>query len=381
MAEEEDYYKILGVDKSASQDDITHAYRELAKKWHPDVNHSPDATKMFEKITKAYEVLKDPQKRAAYDQFGSAGVDQNGQAGFNPNGFSGFGGGADFGGFDDIFSQFFGGGRRRSSRSQSSGPTRGDDKFIRMKVSFMDAVNGRTVEMPYSYDAPCQTCGGKGAVNPSDVQVCPTCGGAGQVVQSQRTVFGTFQTQTVCPDCGGKGTRIVNPCPNCNGSGYKRVNTTLTIPVPAGISEGQQLRVPGKGERGINGGPNGDLFIEITIGSDKTFKREGNDIHIDLDVPVIIAILGADVDVPTVYGTYGIHIDAGTQPDTILRVKGQGVKGLSGKVGDEYVHLNIQVPKRLTVKERDLYEQIAKEQNVKVSAKKTSIFKNIFKGK
>lgn len=378
MAEEEDYYKILGVSKSASQDEITHAYRELAKKWHPDVNHSPDATKMFEKITKAYDVLKDPQKRAAYDQFGSAGVDQNGQAGFNPGGFNGFNG-ADFGGFDDIFSQFFGGGRRRAQ--QPTGPVRGDDKFMRLKISFMDAIKGTDVQMPYVYDAPCPSCAGKGAVNPSDVQVCSTCGGAGRVVQSQRTVFGTFQTQAVCPDCGGKGTRIIRPCPNCNGSGYKKTSTTLNIAVPAGISEGQQLRVPGKGERGINGGANGDLFIEIVIGSDKTFKRDGNDIHVNLDVPVIIAVLGADVDVPTVYGSYGIHIDAGTQPGTILRVRGQGVKGLSGKVGDEYVHLNIQVPKKLSEKERALFEQLAEESNVKVSAKKASIFKNIFKGK
>lgn len=381
MAEEEDYYKVLGIDKSASQDDVTRAYRELAKKWHPDVNHAPEATAMFEKITKAYEVLKDPQKRVAYDQFGNAAFDQNGPGGFNPGGFNGFGkgGAAGFGGFEDIFNQFFGGGRRRASRPQPSGPARGEDKFMRLKISFMDAVNGRTVEMPYSYEAPCAKCAGKGAVNPSDVAVCATCGGRGSVIQSQRTVFGTFQSETVCPDCGGKGTRITRPCPDCQGAGYRMVKTTLTIPVPAGIAEGQQLRVPGKGARGQNGGPNGDLFIEVVIGADKTFRREGNDVHIDLDVPVIVAILGADVDVPTVYGSTSIHIDAGTQPQTILRVRGQGVKGLSGKVGDEYVHLNLTVPKKLTPKERELYEAVAKETNTKVSAKKASVFKNLFK--
>ena len=176
MAQEEDYYAILGIDKSASQDDIQKAYRSMAKKWHPDVNHDPNATEMFEKITKAYDVLKDPQKRAAYDQFGSAAVDENGQAGFNAGGFNGFNQGADGFDVDDLFNQFFGGGRSRRTRqdSRSSGPVRGEDKFIRMKVSFMDAVNGRNVEMPYTYDSVCPTCQGKKAVNPSDVVACRT---------------------------------------------------------------------------------------------------------------------------------------------------------------------------------------------------------------
>lgn len=378
MAQKEDYYSILGVDKNASADDIKKAYRNLAKKWHPDVNHEANATEMFEKITKAYEVLSDPQKRAAYDRFGEAGVDESGQAGFNANGFNGFNQGG-FGGFDDIFNEFFGGGRTsgRRRQQQSSGPIRGEDKFMRMKVSFMDAVNGRNVEMPYTYDAVCSTCGGKKAVNPSDVTTCRTCGGSGVVVQSQRTVFGTFQSQTSCPDCGGSGVKITNPCSACNGSGYSTVKTTLNINVPAGIAQGQQLRVPNKGGRGLNGGPNGDLFIEIVIGDDKTFKREGNDIHIDLDVPAVVAVLGSDVDVATVYGTTTIHIDAGTQPGTILRVKGQGVKGLSGKVGDEYVHLNIIIPKKLSNKERELYEQLAGESDLKVSEKKSK-FKDFF---
>lgn len=379
MAQSEDYYSILGVDKNASTDDINKAYRALVKKWHPDVNHDPNATEMFEKITKAYEVLKDPQKRAAYDRFGEAGVDGSGQAGFNPGGFNGFEQGGGFEGFDDIFSQFFGGGRASGRRTQqSTGPVRGEDKFMRMKVSFMDAINGRNVEMPYTYDAICSTCGGKKAVNPSDVTVCRTCGGMGVVIQNQRTMFGTFQTKTSCPDCGGSGSKINNPCSACNGTGYKTVKTTLNINVPAGIAQGQQLRVPNKGDRGVNGGPNGDLFIEIVIGDDKVFKRDGNDIHIDLDVPSIVAVLGSDVEIQTVYGTTTIHIDAGTQPGTILRVKGQGVKGLSGKIGDEYVHLNIMIPKKLSSKERELYEQLAGESDLKISSEKKSRFKNFF---
>lgn len=387
MADQEDYYKILGVDKSASQDDITHAYRELAKKWHPDVNHSPDATAMFEKITKAYEVLKDPQKRAAYDQFGNGAFDENGNAGFNPNNFNGFNGGAGgAGGFSaddlgDIFSQFFGGGAGRTRRSsrKASGPVTGANSYMRMKISFMDAIKGRIVNMPYRYDAVCDMCHGKGAVNPSDVIVCPTCNGSGVVVTTQRTMFGVFQNQTTCPDCGGAGTKIVNPCAKCHGQGYVTTNTTLNISIPAGIDQGQQLRVPGKGERGSNGGPNGDLFIEIVIDKDKTFTRDGNDITVTVKVPLITAILGGTVTVPTVYGDYELEIKNGTQPGAVVKIKGQGVKGLNGVTGDELVNVVIAIPTRLNAEEKKLYAELGE-----ISAKKgesKNFFQKFFKKK
>lgn len=364
---EEDYYKILGVDRNATQDQISHAYRELAKKWHPDINHSPDATAMFEKITKAYDVLKDPQKRQAYDQFGNGAFDENGNAGFNASNFNGFNassGGPGFGSspFDDIFNQFFGGAARggsRASRSQpSAGPTRGEDTFMRMKISFKDSILGRNVQMPYEYETACAACGGKGAVSPSDISVCPTCHGSGVVTSVQRTLFGTFQSQSACPDCGGKGTRIVNPCANCRGTGYVKVSTTLNINVPAGISQGQQLRVPGKGGRGSNGGPNGDLYIEILVDKDDTFTRDGNDIHVDAEVPLITAVLGGYLDVKTVYGIQTLEVKNGTQPGTIAKIKGAGVKGLDGKVGDEYVHLTVKIPTRLNAEEKSLYSQL-----------------------
>lgn len=370
---DEDYYSILGVKRDASQDDINKAYRALAKKWHPDVNKAPNATEMFEKITKAYEVLKDPQKRAAYDRFGAGAVDGNGAAGFNPGNFSGFseGFGDDFG---DIFSQFFGGGARGQRRR--NGPVKGEDVLMRMKISFMDAVKGRTVDMPYRYDAVCPACGGRGAVNPSDVQTCPTCNGRGSVVSTQNTMFGRFQTQTTCPDCNGRGTRIVKPCSRCQGSGAVRTSETLHIYVPAGIEEGQRLRVPGKGHRGLNGGPSGDLFIQIAIEQDRKYRREGLDLHTDCEVPLVTAVLGGQVDADTVWGTQTLDIKAGTQPGYVSRMKGQGIRTREGREGDEYVHLSVKIPTKLTAEEKDLYSKLGKIAEEKGEAK--GIFSKIF---
>lgn len=379
MANDEDFYKILGVDKNASQDEITKAYRELAKKWHPDVNHSPEATQMFEKITKAYDVLKDPEKRAAYDRFGNSAFDENGNAGFNPNNFSGFTD-SDFGSdFGDIFSQFFGGGGRRRQQRKNQGPMRGENSYMRMQISFMDAINGRVVKMPYKYDQKCTTCNGKGAVNPSDVVTCSNCKGSGTVISQQRTMFGVVQSQQNCPSCGGKGTVIVNPCTSCGGKGYVNSNVTLTINVPAGINEGQQLRVVGKGQRGINGGDNGDLYIEIVIESHKIFKRDGNDINIELKVPLITAVIGGTVTVPTVYGDIETEIKAGTQPDSVLTLKGKGVKGLDNRIGDEFVKIIIEIPTRLSNDEKELYAQLGKISSDKGESK--NFFQKIFKKK
>lgn len=379
MANDEDYYKILGIDKNATQDEITKAYREQAKKWHPDVNHSPEATQMFEKITKAYDILKDPDKRAAYDRFGNSAFDENGNAGFNPNNFSGFSSSGDFGDdLGDIFSQFFGGGRRRQPR-RNQGPMNGENAYMRMQISFMDAINGRVVKMPYKYDQKCSSCNGKGAINPSDVVTCSACNGTGSVLTQQRTMFGVVQTQQVCTSCNGKGTVIVNPCSSCGGKGYVSSNVTLTINVPAGINEGQQLRVVGKGKRGFNGGDNGDLYIEIIIESDKTFTRSGNNINVDIKVPLITAVIGGTVTIPTVYGNIEYDIKSGTQPNTVLNLKGKGVKGLDGRTGDEFAKVIIEIPTRLTNEEKELYAQLGKISNEKGESK--SFFQKFFKKK
>lgn len=376
MADEKrDYYETLGVNKTATKDEIRSAYRKLAKKYHPDINHDPDAPKKFEEVQEAYDVLSDDQKRAAYDQYGFAAFGQGASTGgagnpFENAGFSSQG----FGGFDDLFNSFFGGGRSR--RAQSNGPQKGNDTLYSVKISFMDAVNGTRIDVPLTYDQPCDACGGTGAASPSDIQTCPYCGGTGYTTQRQQTIFGVMESQTVCPHCHGTGKQIKKACPKCGGEGYSRVRTNIDVTIPAGINEGQQIRVKGKGERGVNGGPNGDLYVEIKIDSDKRFTRDGNDIHSNLDLGFAEASLGTTVDVGTVYGTVSVEIPAGTQPDAILKLKGKGVKDLrTSRPGDHYLHVKIHTPTDLTKTQKDLLEQFQKEEN----SKKKSWWKNPFK--
>lgn len=358
MAEEEDYYQILGVDKNATQDEINKAYRAKAKQWHPDVNKAPNATEMFEKITKAYEVLKDPQKRKMYDQFGAGAAEGNGAGGFNAGNFNGFSGGfGGFDGFEDIFSQFFGG-AARGQRRQAAGPQKGRDSVLGLKISFMNAVKGGDIEMPYAYDGNCPDCGGKGAVNPSDVKQCSVCHGTGYRVTQQRTLFGTVQSQSVCNACQGRGTVIVNPCPRCQGLGRVRLKENLKIHVPAGINEGEMLRVQGKGGAGVNGGPNGDLYLKIQIQPHSLFTRDGYDIKTDADVPLVDAVLGGRIDVETINGTQTVDIKPGSQPGDTLRIKGQGVHSYDGHIGDEIVRLKIKIPTRLNEEEKSLYARL-----------------------
>ena len=352
MAGNEDYYSILGVAKNATQDQINSAYRKLAKKWHPDVNKAPEATEMFEKITKAYEVLKDPQKRKAYDQFGEGAVDESGSSGFNPGNFSGFGG-VDF---DDIFTQFFGGGGRQ--RRSSNAPMKGADVRMRMRIDFMDAVKGRIVDMPYSYQGKCSACGGKGAMNASDIQRCNNCGGTGVVTSQQRTILGAFTSRTTCPACGGSGQRIMNPCSRCRGSGTQKITETLKINVPAGVDEGDAVRVPNRGQSGENGGPNGDLYIQFTINPSKTYRREGLNLHVDVEVPLITAVLGGSVNVPGVDGVISVDVKNGTQPSSTERIKGGGIHAANGRIGDLIVHYGIKIPTRLSKEEKELYGKL-----------------------
>ena len=370
---DEDYYSILGVSKDATQDEINTAYRTLAKKWHPDVNKSPNATEMFEKITNAYQVLKDPKKRAAYDRFGQAGVDgaDGGVAGFNPGNFTA----DDFGDVNDIFSQFFRGGSRSRQR-RPDGPIRGKDVLMRMKITFMDACKGREVDMPYKYDGPCPACDGKGAVNPSDVSTCPQCGGTGFVVSVQNTMFGRFQSQTTCPRCSGRGTVITNPCSQCGGSGTVTINDTLHISIPAGIEEGQRLRVPNRGGRGLNGGPNGDLYIEMVVEDDKDFQRDGLDILTDNRVPLITAVLGGQIEVDTIWGPQTVDVKAGTQPGAKIKVKGMGIKKANGLTGNHIVTVEIKIPTRLNQEEKDLYQKLGEIAEKKGEAK--GLFSKIF---
>lgn len=345
--EKRDYYEVLGLQKGATDAEIKKAYRQMAKKYHPDVNKEPGAEEKFKEVNEAYEVLSDPQKKANYDQFGHAGMD----GAFGGGGFGGF---SDFGDINDIFGSFFGGG---STRRQSNGPRKGNDRFMQMRIDFMEAINGIAEEITVEVDEQCSECLGSGAKTKSDVQVCPRCNGSGQVQTQNRTPFGVFMSTSACPDCQGTGKKILNKCPKCHGKGYEHKRVKLEIKIPAGIQSGQQIRVSGKGERGVNGGPNGDLYIEILVNRHELFVRDGNDIRVTVPISAVEATLGCKVDVPTVYGDVELTIPAGTQHGTQFRMRGKGVKTARGE-GDQYVEVQIVIPKKVSREEYKHYEKL-----------------------
>lgn len=364
--EKRDYYEVLGLQKGATDAEIKKAYRQMAKKYHPDVNKEPSAEEKFKEVNEAYEVLSDPQKKANYDQFGHAGM----EGAFGGGGFGGF---SDFGDINDIFGSFFGGG---SSRRQSNGPRKGNDRFMQMRIDFMEAINGITEEITVEVDEQCSECLGSGAKTKSDVQVCPRCNGSGQVQTQNRTPFGVFMSTSVCPDCQGTGKKILNKCPKCHGKGYEHKRVKLEIKIPAGIQSGQQIRVSGKGERGVNGGPNGDLYIEILVNRHESFVRDGNDIRVVVPISAVEATLGCKVDVPTVYGDVELTIPAGTQHGTQFRMRGKGVKTSRGE-GDQYVEVQIVIPKKLSREEYKHYEKLRElESKESVFDKFKKSFKN-----
>ena len=304
-------------------------------------------------MQEAYDILYDDNKRSAYDQFGHAAFEQaGGNPGANPfqGGFSGFGEGVDLG---DIFSSFFGGGSRRSASRND--PRRGNDMIQRVKIDFMDAINGRDIEITLDHDETCPSCKGTGAKSPSDIKTCTNCNGRGYVRIQRQSLLGAIMSEETCPSCGGSGKTIANKCPDCNGKGYQRKRIKMPVHIPAGINSGQQIRKQGYGERGYNGGPNGDLYVEIIVKEHPNFQRDGNNIHIEIPLDFVDACLGVKVDVPTVYGEMSLTIPAGTQPGQVLRMKGCGVKDLrTAKPGDQFVHLNIKVPTSLSKEQKEL---------------------------
>ena len=371
MATKRGYYEVLGVSKTATQDEIKKAYRQLAKEYHPDNKETGDAEK-FKECTEAFSVLNDPQKRKTYDQFGQAAFDQNagGSNPFSGSGFEGFNfNGGSFDDLNDILNKMFGGfgggfsssSFGGSSRRNTTSATRGDDTMMRIKISFMDAINGKTVTIPLTYDEKCTSCNGTGALHGTEFTTCPTCKGHGRVITQQRTIFGIMQQETVCPDCHGSGKQIKTPCPDCGGKGYKTVKKEIEVKIPAGIQSGQQIRVQGKGERGLNGGDNGDLYIEVIVAPHDYFTRNGNDIHINIPLDFVDACLGTTISVPTVYGDVDLKVPAGTQPNAILSLKGKGVKDLRGNgYGNEYVHINLQTPVYLNKDQKKALEDFKK---------------------
>jgi molecular chaperone DnaJ len=376
MAEKRDYYDVLGVPKTASASEIKKAYRKLAMKYHPDVNKEEGAEDKFKEINEAYEVLSDEDKKKKYDQFGFAGVDPNYGAGAG-QGFSGFdgfdfAGGSSFGGFEDIFSSMFGGGGSGgfsySNSRKSTRPRQGADRYMQMRIDFMDSIKGKTETISLDVDEQCKHCHGTGADSPEDVEVCTKCHGTGTVIEQVQTPFGTMQQQVVCDHCNGKGETVKVNCHVCNGKGHEHRKVKLDIKIPEGIKTGQQIRIPGKGELGENGGPNGDLYIEIMVNPHPTFRRENNDIYVTVPVSAVDATIGATIEVPTVHGNVDLKIPEGTQPNQKFRLKGKGAKSKSG-VGDEFVEIKVEIPKKISKRERELYEEI------KNNSKKTPLDK------
>ena len=356
MAEKRDYYDVLGVSKTATEDEIKKAYRKLAKQYHPDLNPgNKEAEEKFKEINEANEVLSDPQKRSQYDQFGHADPTQQGFGG----GFGGFSGG--FGGFDDIFSSIFGGGSRGNSSRNSTRPRQGDDIEQTITIDFMESIYGCKKLIKVNIEDECSSCGGTGAYSSKDIKICSRCHGAGSVLVEQNSLFGRIQTQTTCPKCGGKGQEIKRVCDTCGGKGRMRKTKDITVTIPEGVMDGMTMRLEGKGYAGYNGGPHGDLYIHVKVRNHEDFIREGDDIYLEVPITISQAVLGDSIDVPTVYGSVNLKIPAGTQSHTKFRLKGKGAKNVRSKInGDQYVVVKIDTPRSLNNEEKKLYEQIRK---------------------
>lgn len=355
MAEQKrDYYEVLGVDKNADDAALKKAYRALAKKYHPDMNPGDkEAEKKFKEASEAYAVLSDPEKRRQYDQFGHAAFD--GGAG----GAGGFGGfdfnGADFGDiFGDIFGDLFGG--RRGSAGARSGPMKGANLRTSVRITFEEAVFGTEKEIELTVKEECKTCHGTGAKPGTSPETCPKCGGKGQVVFTQQSFFGTVRNVQACPDCGGTGKIIKEKCTDCHGSGFVPMKKRFAVTIPAGIDNGQCKRLAGQGESGINGGPRGDVLVEVIVGQHPIFQRQDTNIYSTVPVSFAVAALGGEVVIDTVDGKVIYDVKAGTQTDTRVRLKGKGVPSLRNKDlrGDHYVTLVVQTPEHLSAEAKEL---------------------------
>ncbi len=371
-----DYYETLGVNKEASADEIKSAYRRLAKKYHPDLNKTPEAAEKFKEINEAYEVLGDDKKRANYDQYGSADGPQfqGGADGFGDF----FGGGQGFGGgfsdiFSDIFSAFGGGSAERGIR-------RGEDINVAIKLSFEEAVFGTEKILSFNRIESCQKCNGTGAKNGKEYSTCPDCKGAGRVRYQQNTMFGTTIREGLCQRCSGTGKIIKEKCQECNGKGYNKVPAQVKVKVPAGIDDGQTLRMRGEGNSPAGQGENGDLNIKISVAPHKIFKRVGTDLLFDMFVPFTTCLLGGKVEIPLTKGTMSLDIKEGTQSGTVMRLKGKGVKVLNrDSYGDMLVTIKSEPPKNMTKKARDLLKQVG-ETFTEMDFPKSKEFKNRMKG-
>lgn len=365
-----DFYEILGVNRDASEDDIKKAYRKLAMKYHPDRNpDSHDAEEKFKEAKEAYEILSDSQKRAAYDQYGHAGVDP--QAGFGAGG-AGFGGFGDA--FSDIFGDIFGGGRGGGGRSNVY---RGADLRYNLEISLEEAARGVEKQLKIPSHEECDTCHGTGAKPGTEAKTCHTCGGHGQVRVSQ----GFFSIQQTCPTCHGSGKYIPEPCRACKGTGRVQTTKTLAVKIPAGVDEGDRIRLSGEGEPGVNGGPPGDLYVVVHIRQHTVFQRDGNDLHCEMPISFTVAALGGEIEIPTLDGKARLAIPSETQSGQVFRLRGKGIKGVRSAItGDLMCHVVVETPVNLTARQKELlkeFEEISKGDVAKHNPKAKSWFDKV----
>lgn len=376
MADKRDYYEVLGIQKSASDDDIKKAYRKLAKQYHPDLNPGDQtAEAKFKEVNEAYEVLSDSDKRARYDQFGHAGVDPNfggGAGGGNPFQGAGFD-------FTDIFDSFFGGGFGGSSRrANPNAPRQGSDAQANMAIDFEEAAKGCKKTVEYQRIETCSDCHGTGAEAGTSPKTCSNCNGTGQVRVSQRTPFGVVQSTHSCDRCRGTGKIIEKPCHTCDGKGAVRRRKNIEVTVPAGIDDEQVINISGHGNAGANGGPSGDLRVYVSVRPHPIYKRRGNDVWCEMPITFTQAALGADVEVPTLDGKVSYHVHEGTQPGDVFRLKGKGIQGLRSRArGDQYVQVTVEVPKNLNKRQKEILSELDNNTDEKNYQKRKTFFSKL----
>lgn len=374
MADKRDYYEVLGVAKNATPEEIKKAYRVLGKKYHPDVNPgNKEAEEKFKEVGEAYSILSDPDKRRQYDQFGHSAFEQG------MGGSGGFGGfeGMDFTDlFGDLFGGIFGGGSRRSN----AGPSKGANVRASVRITFEEAMKGVDKEIELTLKDECSTCHGSGAKAGTSPITCSKCNGSGQVAFTQNTLFGISRSIQPCPDCRGTGKLIKDKCPDCYGTGYISRKQKIQISIPAGIDDGQSMRLSGKGEPGTMGGPRGDLLVEVRVSDHPVFQRDGMNIYSSAPMSFAVAALGGDVRIQTIDGDVLYEVKPGTQTDTRIRLRGKGVPSLRNKNdrGDHYVTLVVSVPTKLTSEQKDLLKQFDDSYNGKPSDEKNKKRKHLF---
>ena len=355
-----DYYDVLGVDRSATEAEIKSAFRKKAKVYHPDLNKAPDAAEKFKEVQEAYDVLSNESKRKTYDQFGHAAFDQQTGSGFGGNYQGGFNS-SSFG-FDDIdlgdiFSSMFGQGFGFGSNKRSNRPSKGKDVLYRANIDLEDAIFGGNIDIRIEMYDTCSSCGGKGGDKP---QKCPNCGGSGRVTKVQNTMFGAIQTTVTCDECGGTGKSFEHKCTTCKGTGSVWAKKTISVNVPKGVDTGTRVRIKGKGEPGKNGGENGDVYVEFIVNEHDIYKRDGNDLYMEVPITITDAVLGAEIDVEIPGSVITLNIPEGSQNLDKLRVKGKGVPYMdSNKSGDLYIVLNVVVPTKLNRKQKELFKELA----------------------